>query len=616
MFDICSDVDICDENPFGACVHNDDYPTEELRLFRAGVRLDLSALRRDALWFGNHASDVYGDAAAWNVGVDFGMVDDVPFERFAATARLAVVLDGLEASLTTDAIVRHDIEASHVGEIFDLNFARLLFQKRSLRDAVASVDESDFEAHESGRGDLLALARVANTPPQLVTKEERNSVRRPKDTLRSVIEALRDLLRCYELGENRTCAMHAYRSAKAGPWVLRLTERRALLKELPPNRKLIIASATLTPEEAGLAFSIPTDNTWWVYRPTLAVPERRTVVADRTYSRHSLLTGKGSDVLRGDTFSLIRDGIITKARRAPGLPVAVLGPSAVMNEFLQFMLGDQARAYHMPFDGGRHRKTAGLRELTLPLGFLAGYIGALSGSNDFSVVEDGVTRFTRSVVILGNPVPNLAAFARDHRGLYVGVTAQVPLEHDHGFGFGREENVLVDWTPGFRHGVFAGSEEDGTVMVSRNAIGYRSHEANALLHGAYVAEMLQAIGRGRFVIPDAVDPSIEPEVFIFGSVPIPGWPVSEVVTLGDLRERFGLEVREGLQRGRPSRLPLDAQLRRRFGKDGARKAIRWLVHHVRAEAGHLSHVRFLLEDAGLWKPEYRDIASAEWDASQ
>jgi hypothetical protein len=61
----------------------------------------------------------------------------------------------------------------------------------------------------------------------------------------------------------------------------------------------------------------------------------------------------------------------------------------------------------MPFKAHeRAEKYAALRALTIPLGFIAGYAGGVAGSNDFAIDDGGKRRFVRSLIVLGNIIPN------------------------------------------------------------------------------------------------------------------------------------------------------------------------------------------------------------------
>ncbi len=75
--------------------------------------------------------------------------------------------------------------------------------------------------------------------------------------------------------------------------------------------------------------------------------------------------------------------------------------------------------------GNRFRE---LSELTRPHGFVAGYAYGSSGLNIFGEEQDGVFRFVRSLIVLGNPVPNLGDVADTHHGLYADQYDLVPVQ--------------------------------------------------------------------------------------------------------------------------------------------------------------------------------------------
>jgi hypothetical protein len=243
----------------------------------------------------------------------------------------------------------------------------------------------------------------------------------------------------------------------------------------------------------------------------------------------------------------------------------------------------------MPFEAHeRADKYAALKALTIPLGFIAGYAGGVAGSNDFAIDDGGKRRFVRSLIVLGNIIPNLAEVARDHRGLFAHVRDQP-----------------VDWTVTSHTVAFEGTERDGHVQVAKNVIGYRDPAANALLFGIYQGELLQIVGRMRGQLVDPVDPSIVPTVHLIAGVAIPGWPVDEVITLDDLRSRLGLTVNERNARGRKSDVSLEEQVRRRWKKHGPVATMQWLVKayfRLMKNDGAVTAARLTIQGAGLeWR---------------
>jgi hypothetical protein len=343
-------------------------------------------------------------------------------------------------------------------------------------------------------------------------------------------------------------------------------------------------SATTVPERMRLSYGPPTkDQKWLVYKATLKKNERRVVVADRSYSQ-SCLIPKSAAPLRSRVFESI-DKLIEVERERTGLPVAVIGISAVVNLYLEHRLGKQARNFHMPFKSSeRVQKMTDLKAITTPMGFMVGYAYAVAGSNDFCVTENGVKRFVRSLIVAGNIVPPLENVARDHRGLFAGVRSEP-----------------IDWTPMFRVVPFDGMERDEQALVAKNVPGFRDDVANAILHGIYEGELMQIVGRMRGQLPDPIDPTIVPTVYMFASVAIPGFPVDEVIGLEDLRERVGLDVQQAAPRGRPTKKSAEEQIRDRWKKIGPVGTMRWLVKGLFPRYGEMAvtHARLLIQDAGL-----------------
>lgn len=292
------------------------------------------------------------------------------------------------------------------------------------------------------------------------------------------------------------------------------------------------------------------------------------------------------------------DKLIDTEHARTGLPVALIGSSKVINTYLQHRLGKAARDFVMPFKAHeRGEKYAALKALTIPLGFIAGYAGGVAGSNDFAIDDGGKHRFVRSLIVLGNIIPNLAEVARDYRGLFAHV---------------RDEPV--DWTVTSHTVAFEGTERDGMVQVAKNVIGYRDPAANAVLFGIYEGELLQIVGRMRGQLADPVDPSIVPTVFMIAGVAIPGWPVDEVLTLDELRGRLGLTVKKRKARGRTSKVSLEEQVRRRWAKNGPVPTMEWLVREffkILKSDWAVTEARKAIQGAGLeWKGSLIGVGNA------
>jgi hypothetical protein len=406
--------------------------------------------------------------------------------------------------------------------------------------------------------------------------------RRPKDIIRHLQRELNNVYFVANKSINKPLALQAYRPDKSGSWVLRLTTRRPFLSQ---SEKIIHLSATAVPERLHLLYGRPTATAkWTVYKAKLAKKERRIVIADKTYSSAGIF-GKKAEPLRAELLES-SDKLIEREHVRTGLPVAVIGSSKLINTYLKHRLGKTARDFVMPFEAHeRAEKYASLKALTLPLGFIAGYAGGVAGSNDFAIEDGGKPRFVRSLIVLGNIIPNLANVARDHRGLFAHV---------------RDEPV--DWSLTSHTVAFVGTESDGMVQVAKNVIGYRDPAANAILFGVYQGELLQIVGRMRGQLVDPVDPSIVPTVYLIAGVAIPGWPVDEVITLDDLRSRLGLAVKERKARGRKSDVSLEEQIRRRWKKHGPVPTMQWLVrnfYEIMKSDWAVTEARKAIQGAGL-----------------
>jgi hypothetical protein len=627
-FDNGADVDVVDEDALTAVIQNDDLDASELRLFYVDR----------GFVFPQGANDGIEDEIALG---DFASGRPETIERRAASPRLQVILDRLTNLLTQDAIMAYDLGAAREGRLTDLALARYLFRYDDLRRAVLEVDEHDRRAHETLRLDLVHAQPYAS---HYVAKEDEErwprsverlaaiseardrgedetfaelgaaidwtarrlrplrmpdhaAERRPKNVLDDLLDALRGLYTLWATNTDRPARLQAYRADRTGSWVLRLTTRR----EFMGSPKIIHLGATCTPERYRLLYGNPTaDRRWIVYRPKLPKNEERIVIADRSYGTTQI--GKDA-ALRKSLFETVNTLIDRESTRTK-LPVAVIGPSAVMNAFLREKLGDRARGFAMPFRSHeRTEKMTALKDLTVPLGFIAGYAFAVAGSNEFSVEERGLRRFVRALVVLGNPVPNVEDVAREHRGLFEQHTRLVEDEIEMIGMRVISEAVVPDWRFQFRRVPFSGTEKDATVMAATNVPGFASAVANAVLYGAYEAQVLQIVGRLRGHLDDPVDPTVRPRVFIFAGLAIPGWHVDRVLRLDELRAELGLVVEEKVSRGRASKKSLTQQIQDRCRERGERAAVEWFVALLlkagKARDDIPTHVRLLFGRAGI-----------------
>jgi hypothetical protein len=254
--------------------------------------------------------------------------------------------------------------------------------------------------------------------------------------------------------------------------------------------------------------------------------------------------------LRARLFETVKALIAREAART-GLPVALLGPSEVIQAYLDTVLPDLPKDLRMTWARDRVQKFERLSEYTRPLGFLAGYAYGASGLNVFGIDDHGVFRFCRSCVILGNCYPNLGDVATTHHGLYAGMTEETRVNPGT-IAPGYCELIhfpLVDWTLTQRTLPFEGTEQDATVLVRHNVMGYTDSRANSILFGLHDAELLQMLGRMRSVIPDPIDPGLEPRAWVIAGMPLRGVPAAGVNTLEELRGQLGLPIAEPKKRG-------------------------------------------------------------------
>ncbi len=605
LLDVGADLIVIDEDPFDTIVDGTDVGLPELALMRCRRDLDFGQRRPEA-----------------GSGVDVSLADEPTTTWTAPTPALEAVISALGRKLAADAVVDsgllrgpktgRPLDSARAGSLNDLDLTRHLFADAELRRAVVAITEDDLEAYEAARRELLhahqlaapthrrlpilsetaesrtitvSLSNDSNGPlapwvedvwcayraesrPNLNVSVRPPERRRPLNILDELVDGLRELLATYELGRNRTSPIQMVRDDR-GRWSLLITKRRPIPRAQVP---IVVSSATIRPEALRLMFGEHRRVAVWA--PTLPKTERRIVIADGNYGVSGLTIREGHETAMERLYETIMALVAAEYLRT-GLPVGILGPSRVINEINERVLGARTMTKErlsMPFSTDRAERFRRLHELTRPHHYLAGYAGGVMGSNDFcDVLTDGRRRFIRSLIVV-QPIPPLNAISRQLHGLYAGQTRGV-LVDDLAMV---EEDVLVDWTITPRTVAFEGTERDGFVTVAQNVPGFVDPLANELLHRSYEAVILQLVGRMRGNIPDPIDPSIEPRVHLFGAVAIPGWPVDEVIDLDDLRERVGLARSAKRPVGRPPNGTLVDQLRGRWKRAGVRKAVTWL----------------------------------------
>lgn len=593
LFDNGAEITLIDENPWDRSLELIDLDARELDLFRC-------------------EPDVVADEETGTVGLEYPIVWKAPTEA------LGRLVDALLMFLRSDAVLSGEDAASDVSEaakhgewtkngcVADRDLARLLFESRSdLAQAVQDIREADYETVEANSAWLAGLEGRSRKPPKRI--------------LRALCGALQLAWLSHVTDRPRTLPIVIHRQNNSTNWSLRLTRRHPI-----EAGQTILLSSTIRPEQVRLASG---ERRVVVYAPTVRQRERRIIVADKSFSLTSLV-GKSKHERRTRLFETVKKLVESEYVRT-GLPVAVIGRSKLINLWNRFMFGDKVKPFAMPWGPAtREEQAKALRALTIPLGYISGYAGGVAGSNAFAVeTEDtmraGGPRFVRALVILGNLVPPLGQVASELRGVYAGEEEVYPVEYP---GIGTmwpARDVVVDWTPTYRT-VPLQEPEVGTVIAAKNVPGFVDPRANELLHASYEAEFIQIAGRMRGSIPDPIDPTITPVLWVVAGTALGSqFPFDEVLGLEDLRERLGLAVTERdaeatNPRHRPSgssKRSLEDQVFTRWKKSGPKATIAWLVTGLRwrgtpwAKAGPLllQEVRGLVEKSGIgWRPSYDD----------
>jgi hypothetical protein len=597
-----SDVVFIDENSFGQVVENIDLTTDKLDDFRC----------------------VEGLAFQDGADSDCFSFDDAELMHTAPTPAIERIISGLERALGGDRVLetkldevdraeggkrhvelhrtvladgpltRHMVEDDDLVQAihdFDLDDARAFV--RSMRPSSEPPCSPEVEPEPVPEIELTPeiLAACEPAPPRVKVDQVHSPS--PIRVLSELVEALTDVVTGAP-----TTPVSLVRGKKG--WVLRLTLRRRFAV---PNAKIILASASVRPEQVRLMFG---DAKVTVYAPKVKDPKTVTIVADHTYSQRQF---EKSDGPRSRVFETVKAHIASEFRRT-GLPVAVIGTGNVMNMFNAFMLGEKAvRDLTYPFSqSARSQKKEDLRRLTLEHHYLSGYSRAVEGSNDFGVEENGRFRFVRSLVVLGSLLPPVGEVEATFRGVYAGdehyVTEDFP-----GIGpLAHPTRTTVDWTPVHRIVPFDGQVVEGKPLAATQVIGFADARANEILHASYEAVLLQVLGRLRSVVPDPIDPTIEPRVLVVGAVSVPGLHVDRVVSLEQVREELGMDVVRGKGRGaspgRPrSWEPTIEKIRADVAKRGRANTILRVADHYQGlglgRAEVLTNTRLAFQLAGL-----------------
>lgn len=566
-----SDVVVIDENPMMAAVENTDLDQVELDLMRVGVELSSPA------WTNEPIEDV-------------GLDEDVRVRPAGATPRIEALLSWLISMLTLDRMgeFEGDIAA-------DLPLARCFVRDGRLATLLAGIEEADLDAHDA------AVLSVAET--YLADRRRR---RPPKSALRELVDGLRELLWRAVANSGGPARIYATRGDRG--WGLRISRRRDLL-----HGKTIILSSTLTPVQFVAAFGECPGLR--VLEPRLEHRERRTLVADHQFGTRTLLGKKPNEVATREKLFTTARALVSRERDRTGLPVVVGGRAAVLNLFVEAIIGRRLPAQlRMPHSGQRNDRMAELRAITEPHGFLVAYAGGVSGSNEFCVLDRGIRRFCRSFILLGNIIPPLGEIEGELRGMLVDFPFSERIDTEFG-PFARQVERAVDWRAGPRTvripGTELGEGDAATIKVAQNSMGFVDPFAADLLHHLYEGEAAQMIGRIRGSIPDPVDPTIHAQVWILAHLVIPDFEIDQTLNLSELRESLGLEGDAAGVRG-PRRSNQPEVIAKRVKKSGRVPTLQWMARGIAQSIGYHPYGRqrgTVMEVEALWREaglEWRD----------
>lgn len=624
MFDNHPDVDLVDEDPLSSTLQHIDLGPGQLA--RMLVRLQIvtsEAAQRAQHQAVEFLAREYPEQRSLYLGQEESIFldDETEVLRVESSAALGALVRGLIKALDSDSVVERAPDATKRGHLRDLALAKYLYSDYWLHEAwdlsgvVGSIDDDDTSKYAECKNALLDLSRLVTYPvdaePGTVRWVPRRTFlepyeRRPPNVLKELLDALRSLLADFELGRSRTSPLQVIKDDR-GDWIFRLTIKRPFLSR---SGKIIQTSATMTPERLRLTYGEPlVGGEWRHVRVQVPDPLNITYLADHSYATGSLMQEKQRP-FRDRLFETTKKLVDVEFKRT-GIPVAVLGPSRVINTFVEGVVDKLPSKLSMPWSGDRRERFRELSELTRPHGFVAGYAYGSSGLNIFGEEQDGAFRFVRSLIVLGNPVPNLGDVAATHHGLYSDQYDLVPDQAE-GFDFSEQVPAVVDWTIVQRDVSFSGNYPEGKVLVRRNVIGFADERANSILRGLYEAELIQMLGRMRSVIPDPIDPRLEPRAFIIAGVPLPGVMTREVTTLERLRQELGLEHKVPAKKGRRPNEDWGQRFRDLFAMRRKQEAVEVIILHLKANGEVVTResVRSTIESLGFrWTNKEKTICS-------
>ncbi len=520
-----ADIAIVDENPWAQCFETIDLDAQDLdRMRTVPDWTDPTTDELVAVLRADGPNDFLGSSIE---DLEQGMsLDTSVLTWIATTPAIDRLLDRLIEVLRPEAMMvaqRRTVglrpkrrgkrdETTVFNVLADAELRVVLGDDRVLLEALGALDDA-------------AVGRWVSSAKALFHENGPASGRTPKMALPLLVEALRDLV----TGLEPVAPVHLVHDHKTDRWVVRLTKTR----DMWPGQT-ILCSATITPLQVKLAFW---SKRTWVFAPTVRAREKRILIADRSYSQTQLKDPKEWKRVVETVRALIE-----RERQRTRMAVAVIGNSKVMNRFLDELLGGLPQTLKMPWlRGKRDDCFEELRKLCEPFGVLPGYAGGVAGSNAFVATLDGVTRFVRSLVVLGNILPRLADFAAAHRGVFSAVGATDEDEEIEGFGVSVKRPV--DWTIVRRTSAIPGTERGEaptrTVKAISNMMGFADHRAQDLLHASYQAELVQIVGRLRGVIGDP--DGIQARAYIVAGLAIPGFGMDVVIGLDQLRAELGFD---------------------------------------------------------------------------
>lgn len=556
-----------DENAIANSIQNVDFDSQEISLGRCKLELnrhDPSAIDLD----------LERDTLQW----------------VAPTPTLERVFQGLETLLSKDTVLAEQLSEIRTSGgqrqsvdrtcVADGSFLSLLQAQTQLQNALRDLTDEDFarldycargldlhdhqpegEPSEQDNYCPLTEAEIAEMLRGSNRKPYTEPTPKPPQPLRQITRLVRTL----SLLRGSPNQPVFLRRRDDRRWCLRLSIPTPIPRD---GWKIVLSSATIRPEQARLMFG--DISSAQVYIPRVKDPSEVVVIGDRTYSQTCF---ENDEKLTAKTFETVL-ALIKSEKTRTGLPVAVIGSAALTTKFNQFALGKLSQDLQFPLSGDRNRKSAELRELTEPLGYISGYSRAVEGNNDFSVLmPDGTRRFCRALIVLGSVLPPVGEIELDYRGLYAGREESITTETEVGpMLFSRP--LTVDWSPVFRTVPLAGTEFDGgkRALATVRQVGFADPRCNEILHANFEAVVTQIVGRLRATTPDPIDPTIVPRVYLIGPVAVDGLRVTRTATLDQIRTELGLssEATKGWH-------PSPETIRRDWPKLGRTKIIRRIV---------------------------------------